>query len=283
MLLACNKPAGIKLKDSLCDFCWAEIWLPIIVMPHKIGLATLQRLSGLLPSSASPEDKMEVAEMVADSRTRNVVAETKQKELKKKLKLGQHLKHPSARFVGVSQRMHTPRPKALNAIKQEKLASRQEMKAVMNALSHVGMSMDSFFPKNPLTPKVRDMEERQVLELNSQKFAFIYNKHTGQTRWDVPMHSATQDIRLVLCADQGSPLHTCFQFLAFSGASIGLIRDELPPGGNMVSVVCIPLNPPATQASEPGPTPTLRHKLHAHQGRVTSCTPVVKRFLAAIT
>ena len=177
MLLACNKPAGIKLKDSLCDFCWAEIWLPIIVMPHKIGLATLQRLSGLLPSNASPEDKMEVAEMVADSRTRNVVAETKQKELKKKLKLGQHLKHPSARFVGVSQRMHTPRPKALNAIKQEKLASRQEMKAVMNALSHVGMSMDSFFPKNPLTPKVRDMEERQVLELNSQKFAFIYNKH----------------------------------------------------------------------------------------------------------
>lgn len=64
-------------------------------MPNKIGLATLQRLSGLLPSSASPEEKMEVAAMVADSRTRNVVAETKQKDLKKQLKLGQQLKHPA--------------------------------------------------------------------------------------------------------------------------------------------------------------------------------------------
>ncbi|CAE7802321.1 unnamed protein product [Symbiodinium sp. CCMP2592] len=215
-----------KSVGVLCDAspkAKMDIWLPIIVMPNKIGLATLQRLSGLLPSNASPEDKIQVAEMVADSRTVNVaVACTKQKELKKKL------------------------PKALNAIKEEKLSARQEMKAVMNILSHVGMSMDSFFPTNPLTAKVCGMEERQVLKLNSENFAFIYNTRTGQSRWDVPMHSATQDIRLVLCADQGSPLYTCYQFLAFSGASIGLIRDEL-------------------------------HKLHAHQGRVTSCTPVVKR------
>ncbi|CAE7454819.1 unnamed protein product [Symbiodinium sp. CCMP2592] len=196
-----------KSVGVLCDASPKAkmIWLPIIVMPNKIGLATLQRLSGLLPSNASPEDKIQVAEMVADSRTVNVaVACTKQKELKKKLQLGQHL------------------PKALNAIKEEKLSARQEMKAVMNILSHVGMSMDSFFPTNPLTAKVCGMEERQVLELNSENFAFIYNTRTGQSRWDVPMHSATQDIRLVLCADQGSPLYTCYQFLAFSGASIGL-------------------------------------------------------------
>ncbi|CAE7572183.1 unnamed protein product [Symbiodinium sp. CCMP2456] len=195
-----------KSVGVLCDASPKAkmIWLPIIVMPNKIGLATLQRLSGLLPSSASPEEKMEVAAMVADSRTRNVVAETKQKDLKKQLKLGQQL------------------PKALNAIKQEKLASRQELKAVMNILSHVGMALDAFFPRNPLTSKVPGMEERQVLQLNSQNFAFIFNKETGQVRWDIPMHSATQDIRLVLCADQGSPLHTCFQFLALSGANISL-------------------------------------------------------------
>lgn len=69
-------------------------------MPNKLGLATLQRLSGLLPSNASPEEKMEVAAMVADSRTRNVVGETKQqKELKKKLKLGLHLKHPATAVI----------------------------------------------------------------------------------------------------------------------------------------------------------------------------------------
>ena len=95
MLLACNKTACISLK-IFRDCCDPEIWLPIIVMPNKIGLATLQRLSGLLPSNASAEEKMEVAAMVADSRTRNVVAETKQKDLKKQLKLGEHsLKHPA--------------------------------------------------------------------------------------------------------------------------------------------------------------------------------------------
>ena len=141
---------------------------------------------------------------------------------------------------------HTPRPKALNAIKQEKLASRQELKAVMNILSHVGMELDAFFPGEPLTATVCGMEERRILELNSQNCAYILNKETGLVRWDTPMHSATQGIRLVLCADQGSPLHTCFQFLALSGASISLIRDELPPGGNTVFIVRTPLNRPAT-------------------------------------
>ncbi|CAE7672747.1 unnamed protein product [Symbiodinium sp. CCMP2456] len=149
--------------------------------------------------------------MVADSRTRNVVGETKhQKELKKKLKLGLHLK-----------------PKALSCIKQDRLASRQELKAVVNILSHVGMSMDSFFPRNPLKAKVCGREDRQVHTVNNENLAFISDKESGQTRWDVPMQSASEDLRLVLCADQGSPLFTCYQFLAHSGANISLIRDEL--------------------------------------------------------
>ncbi|CAE6970138.1 unnamed protein product, partial [Symbiodinium sp. KB8] len=120
-----------------------------------------------------------------------------------------------------------------------------KMDAVMNILSHVGMELDAFFPGEPLTATVCGMEERRILELNSQNCAYILNKETGLVRWDTPMHSATQGIRLVLCADQGSPLHTCFQFLALSGASISLIRDELPPGGNTVFIVRTPLNRPA--------------------------------------
>lgn len=139
--------------------------------------------------------------------------------------------------------MHIPRPKALSCIKQDRLASRQELKAVVNILSHVGMSMDSFFPRNPLKAKVCGREDRQVHTVNNENLAFICDKESGQTRWDVPMQSASEDLRLVLCADQGSPLFTCFQFLAHSGANISLIRDELLPGRNMVFVLPKPEPP----------------------------------------
>ena len=117
---------------------------------------------------------------------------------------------------------------------------------MVNILSHVGMSMDAFFPRNPLTPKACEREERQLHKVNSQNLAFIYDKESGQTRFDIPMHSASEDVRLVLCADQGSPLHTRFQFLAHAGANISLIRDELLLGRYIVFVLPKPWNHPGT-------------------------------------
>ena len=118
------------------------------------------------------------------------------------------------------------RPKALNKIKQERLASRQELKAVVNVLSHVGLDMDAFYPKQPLLPRGSN-EARHVHQIGSENCCFVYDKHSGDSRWDVPMHAASEDVRLVLCADQGSPLYSCFQYLAFAGLNVWLIRDEL--------------------------------------------------------
>ena len=62
--------------------------MPLFFWPDTIGLGTLQRLSALLPSTASSNSKLEACGLIADSRTRNVLGETKKSELAKKLKLG---------------------------------------------------------------------------------------------------------------------------------------------------------------------------------------------------
>ena len=62
--------------------------MPLFFWSDTIGLGTLQRLSALLPSTATADTKLEVCGMIADSRTRNVLGETKKSELAKKLKLG---------------------------------------------------------------------------------------------------------------------------------------------------------------------------------------------------
>ncbi|OLQ00981.1 hypothetical protein AK812_SmicGene16301 [Symbiodinium microadriaticum] len=193
------------ISHVFCDCPDRQIWLPILVMPETIGLGTLQRLSALLASTASHDEKMKAAALISDSRTMSVLGEMQKKENKKQLKLG---------------------PKALNKIKQERLASRQELKAVVNVLSHVGLDMDAFYPKQPLLPRGSN-EARHVHQIGSENCCFVYDKYSGDSRWDVPMHAASEDVRLVLCADQGSPLYSCFQYLAFAGLNVWLIRDEL--------------------------------------------------------
>ena len=47
----------------------------------------MQRLSALLPSNATAEEKLEVAAMVADSRSSTLLSDPKKAELKKKLQL----------------------------------------------------------------------------------------------------------------------------------------------------------------------------------------------------
>ena len=50
-------------------------------------MGTLQRLSTLLPSTATAEEKLQVASMVADSRSSTLLSEPKKAELRKKLQL----------------------------------------------------------------------------------------------------------------------------------------------------------------------------------------------------
>ncbi|CAE7775215.1 unnamed protein product [Symbiodinium sp. CCMP2456] len=164
----------------------------------KAKMDASRLLSLLLPSTAPAEDKLQVAEMLANSRSTNLVADPKKGELRKKL------------------------PKALNAIKQDRLSSRQELKALINILSHVGVSLDLCWPRQPLIPADPEKEERFLHKLT---LAFLFDRQTGISKWDTPM--STDHVRLVICPDQGGPMFCCYQYLAHLGASVALTRDEL--------------------------------------------------------
>ena len=61
--------------------------MAIVSIGAKASLGTLQRLSQLLPSLASPDQKLEAAALAADSLTQGIVADTKKGDQKKKLQL----------------------------------------------------------------------------------------------------------------------------------------------------------------------------------------------------
>ncbi|CAE7198608.1 unnamed protein product [Symbiodinium sp. CCMP2592] len=193
---------GIKSVAILCDASPKAkmVWLPVLAIPGLVSVGTLQRLSTLLPSNASPEEKLQVAAMVADSRSSTLLSDSKKTDLKKKL------------------------PKALNNIRSERLSSRQELKALGNVLSHVNISLDDLFPTQPLLP-AKETETRELYKLKSAAMPFLFDRETGASRWDVPIHTA--HLRLVVCPDQGGPMFCCYQYLAHLGAAVSLVRDEL--------------------------------------------------------
>ncbi|CAE7241511.1 unnamed protein product [Symbiodinium microadriaticum] len=119
--------------------------------------------------------------------------------------------------------------------------------AVSNALDHIGLSLDNLFPSCPCAPVDADSEVRRQHTLNDEVLSFVVKRDTGASRWDTVVEGqGCNSLRLILCPDQGGPLYSAYQFLAHHGANVGFIRDEL-------------------------------HKLHAHMGRVTSCSPTIKR------
>ena len=112
----------------------------------------------------------------------------------------------------------------MNSIRSERLSSRQELKALGNVLSHVNLSLDDLFPTHPLLP-AKETETRELYKLKSAARPFLFDRETGATRWDVPVH--TDHLRLVVCPDQGGPMFCCYQYLAHLGAAVSLVRDEL--------------------------------------------------------
>ena len=59
----------------------------MFALPDHLSVGTIQRLSTLLPTSASSTDKLAVAAMVADGHTRATLAEPTNPKEKKKLPL----------------------------------------------------------------------------------------------------------------------------------------------------------------------------------------------------
>ncbi|CAE7212877.1 unnamed protein product [Symbiodinium sp. CCMP2592] len=183
----------MRLLHLLCQAAenqMGNVWLPVLAIPGLVSVGTLQRLSTLLPSNATAEEKLQVAAMVADSRSSTLLSDSKKAELKKKL------------------------PKALNSIRSERLSSRQELKALGNVLSHVNISLDDLFPTHPLAP-AKETETRELYKPKSAAMPFLFDRETGASRWDVPLH--TDHLRLVVCPDQGGPMFCCYQYLAHLG------------------------------------------------------------------
>ncbi|CAE7232876.1 unnamed protein product [Symbiodinium necroappetens] len=209
----CSSQADASLKEvgleSLCPTHYNRTTADFV---HRYLCKTQakvqQVLSGLKNKSialicdASPKakhdessDKLAVAAMVADSHTKAVLGEQTKPQDKKKL------------------------PKALNALKEDRLSAKQELKAVANVLSHIGLSLDQLFPTSPCIAVDPDTEERRLHAVGDEVMGYVVNRETGISRWDT--HMPDEALRR-------------------------FIRDEL-------------------------------HKIHAHMGRVTSCSPIIKR------
>ena len=149
-----------------------------------------------------------------------------------------------------------------------------------NALDHIGLSLDDIFPSCPCVSVDGDNEERQQHALNDKCLSYVINKESGKCRWDTIM-DGRDHLRLVLCPDQGGPLYAAYQFLAGANASIGFVRDELPLRCKVNILFHFAVLPTVYSSFVLG-CADLSHKLHAHCGRTTSCSQLVKRPFSGI-
>ncbi|CAE7211126.1 unnamed protein product, partial [Symbiodinium sp. KB8] len=174
-------------------------------MGRFVSLGTVQKLSTLLPSTASAEDKLQVATMVAESATSSIGNEKRVTAIKKKLW-----------------------PKALGALREQRLAAKQELKAVRNILEHANFDLDTIFPESPLKAANPAEQVRHQHKAGSQLLAFYTNTRTGDATWAAVRPEEDRAPRLVLAPDEGGPLYACYQFLALQNAKVTLNRDALP-------------------------------------------------------
>ena len=93
------------------------------------------------------------------------------------------------------------------------------MKAVGHILQQMGV--DFSVPERPLTPVNWDAQRRAMYGNR----AFKYDVFSGCAEWDT-MEPQTGLLRVVLQADEGSPLHSAVQFLMSKQCLIHFIRDE---------------------------------------------------------
>ena len=120
----------------------------------------------------------------------------------------------------------TWRPRILKGVHQQRLSSRDHLRAVGNILQHVGLDLDMCFGQTLLQPVNPIHERRELHVVGGKHLAFVTNTSTGQARWDTLMDSDSHT-RLILCPDEGSALFCGYIYLAVQGAAVGFNRDEL--------------------------------------------------------
>ena len=114
------------------------------------------------------------------------------------------------------------RPKVIGRIRQKKLAAREHVRAVVHCLSH--LQLDLSVPRNVLRPINIGTEARG----HHEGVPFLYNTTTGYAKWDAPCtHEPSNHLRVVIGADEGSPLFSACMFLHSKNVAVRLVRDEL--------------------------------------------------------
>ena len=202
-----------------------QVWVPIISIGQKAMAWTLQRLSDLLPSTADHETKLRESQTVADTLAAKMLSSDDKAATMSKLHLGSTAKDNAAcsklfclaRFC---------RPKTVGKLRQQKLAAREHLKAVLHVVSLLDLELQ---PPCPLLRPVKH-EQHERREYYDGR-ACITDQRTGAAVWnDIPVEQARGLVRIILCPDEGSPLYSGFQFLAQRGLPLTLLRDELPLG-----------------------------------------------------
>ena len=196
-----------------------------MVVDSKLFAWCLQRLPDLMPSTEPLDVKMSEAQGLADQLANRFTADDKvQCALKKmcpglNITLGQqdlfYMKAADAFSCAAQQQ----RPKALGKIRQKRLAAREHLKAIGNILSQMGV--DFSVPRGPLTP-INCMSQKRAMYENR---AFKYDIASGSAQWDV-MDQQDGLLRVVIQADEGSPMHSAVQYLMSKQCLIHFIRDE---------------------------------------------------------
>ena len=115
------------------------------------------------------------------------------------------------------------RPRALSALKEERLAAKEQIKAATNILQHLGYDFDQCFPRRPLR-QIGNGESRFVHNLNGERRDFIVTE-AGEAVWDFPDRG--DHLRVVFHPDEGSALFAGYEYLAQQGCAVALRRDEL--------------------------------------------------------
>ena len=120
-----------------------------------------------------------------------------------------------------------PRPKAPSALKEQRLAAKQELKAVRNILEHANFDLGTIFPESPLKAGNPAEQVRNLHKVGSQVLAFYTSTATGESTWAAVRPEEDRATRLVLAPDEGGPLYACYQFMALQDAKVTLNRDAL--------------------------------------------------------
>ena len=117
-----------------------------------------------------------------------------------------------------------PRPRTSSRIRQERLASKEHLRAVFHVLELLELPL--FQPNEQY--KAAD-PSNGVLRWTHEQKAFTFDAKTGEAQW-VGFKDDSPNTRVILNPDEGGPLYSGYQYLAQAHFPISLRRDELLPG-----------------------------------------------------